>query len=80
MKIVCDHCKHEIESCPDCNSSKIEQKYGINLIFLVIALTTCLVFAYRWHSSLDEYERAQNLRKKYLKQKLRNQPTLPFNK
>ena len=80
MKIVCEHCKHEIETCPDCNSSKIEHHYGFNLVCFIIAVITSLVFAYRWHSSLDEFERAQNLRKQYIKAKLRNQRTLPFQK
>lgn len=80
MKIICDHCKNEFTTCTNCDSSEIEQKTTFNLVFLIVVLISCLVSAYRWYDALDEYERAQRLRRAYLKDKLESRPTLPFAK
>jgi hypothetical protein len=80
MKIVCDHCQNEFENCPNCESSDIERKINFNLIFLAVVFISCLVSAYRWYDALDAYERAQRLRRAYLKEKIESRPTLPFAK
>ncbi|MFZ5950569.1 MAG: hypothetical protein ACOYXC_07675 [Candidatus Rifleibacteriota bacterium] len=80
MKIVCEHCKTEIQSCPGCSSSSITQKVTGNLVFLIATIIACLITAYRWYDALDEYERAQRLRRAYLKEKIETRPTLPFAK
>ncbi len=80
MKIVCDHCKNEFEACPSCGSGDIERKINFNIIFLVVVFLSCIFSAYRWYSALDSYERAQRLRRAYLKEKIESRPTLPFAK
>ncbi|MEW6709906.1 MAG: hypothetical protein AB1403_08810 [Candidatus Riflebacteria bacterium] len=80
MKITCEHCKTEIQTCPGCGSSSITQKVTGNLVFLIATLIACLVTSYRWYDALDEYERAQRLRRAYLKEKIETRPTLPFAK
>lgn len=80
MKVICEHCKNEIVSCTNCNTGKYEKNYTANAIFLIIVVIVCLISAYRWYSALDDFERAQRLRKAYLKTKLENQTPLPFAK
>lgn len=80
MKIVCDHCKNSFEACTNCSSADIERKTTSNLVFLIIVLISCLISAYRWYDALDAHERAQRLRRQYLKEKIETRPTLPFSK
>ena len=80
MKITCEHCKTSFESCPDCNSNKIECKNTFNLAFMLVAILACLVSAYRWYDALDEFERAQRLRRAFLKERLDEMPKLPIAK
>ncbi len=80
MKIICNHCKSEIVNCPECDSTELERKNTSSVIFLTLVLIACLISAYRWNAALEDHERAQRLRRAYLKEKLGNRPTLPFSK
>lgn len=65
-KITCEHCKATIESCPTCEE-EIEQNLTFPLILVTIALCAALFTGFRWQSSLDEHEKAMQLRKAFLK-------------
>jgi hypothetical protein len=80
MIIICEHCKSEIANCPSCNLPELNKNVTFNVVLLFAFLIASLVSFYRWHSALDSYERAQKLRRAYIKEKLQNTPSLPFTK
>lgn len=65
-KITCEHCKATIEGCPTCNE-EIEQSLTFPVIILIFALLAVLFTGYRWQSSLEEHEKAMQLRRAFLK-------------
>ncbi len=65
-KITCEHCKATIECCPTCEE-EIEQNLTFPVLLVIIALSVSLLTGYRWQNSLDEHEKAMQLRKAFLK-------------